>query len=151
MLAAVVVVIAVVATLAAMGIGARRERDAAQNLGEARGFYRLESLACGKARRREIVGDGDQLVRIGALIAAAADRRRDGPDRGGAVLVDAAGKVAQAVGGRRPWQPGRRVVAGGIVINRVGRAQPQSGLQDVSHGPSAVVEDPFLQSRRGLR
>ena len=76
--------------------------------------------------RGQRVGDRDQLVRVGALVAAAAHGRGDGPDRGRAVRVDPAGDVAQPVGGRRPRQAGRRVVAGRVAgtVYGVPRSRP---------------------------
>ena len=98
--------------LAALG-AAGRERDAAQHLGKARRSQRAEALARRKGGGRHVVGDRHQLVGVGALVAVSADRRGDAPDGDGAVAVEAAGDVAQAVGGGRPWLAGRRIGAGG--------------------------------------
>ena len=84
----------------------RRERHAAEHLAGAGGTDGLERLAAGRGRRQPI-GDRHELVRVGALVAAAAHRRGDRPDRRGAVAVDAARDVAQAVGRRRPRQARR--------------------------------------------
>src|ERR1700750_500389 len=88
--------------------GARGEGHAADDLVIARGDDGGELLARGERGRTELVGDRDELIRVRALVAAAADRRGDRPDRDGPVLADLTGDVPQAVGGRRPRQAGYR-------------------------------------------
>src|ERR1017187_1167699 len=92
------------------GPRSRRERHAAQHLSEPGGPFRRKTLRTRRGRC-QLVGDGDQLVGVGALVAIAADGRGDGPDPNRAVGVDPAGDVPQAIGGRGPRQAGRRVVA----------------------------------------
>jgi hypothetical protein len=48
--------------------GARRERNASEDLGEGRRSDRHEAFVCWKAGRHQGVGDHDQLVRIGAAM-----------------------------------------------------------------------------------
>src|ERR1700727_134611 len=79
--------------------GVRGERDAAERLAEVGRPHRLESIVA-RCHRRRTVGDLDQLVGVSALITAAADGRRDRPDRHRPVAAHATGYVAQPVGSR---------------------------------------------------
>ena len=83
-------------------IGSRRERNSTEDFAKARRANGRETLSGGKAGRRQIVGDHHQLVRISALVAVSADGRGDGPDRRGAIAIDATDDVTQAIGGGRP-------------------------------------------------
>jgi hypothetical protein len=130
----------------------RREGDAAQDFGEAGGFDRPEMFAGGKTCRRQTVGDHRKPIGIGALIAAAAHRRGDGPDRCCAVTMNLASDVTKTVRRRRPWKARRGILARRISGDRVRRSQVQPRLQDIGEFPFAgvVVENPFLQASRGL-
>src|ERR1700722_14571692 len=75
----------------------RRERDAAEHLGEARRLDGGEAFACRKANRRQVIGDRNQLVRVGALVTTAADGRGNGPDRHRAVAIHPAGQIAKPI------------------------------------------------------
>ena len=70
-----------------------------------------------------------------------------------AVAVDEAGDVADAVGCGRPGQVGGGVVAGGVVVDGVGNAEFEAGLEHVGEAPGlgGGVEDPLLQACGGLR
>ena len=52
----------------------------------------------GRAGVGEAIVDDDEAVGIRACVAVAADSGGDGPDRGGAITVDAAFDIAQAIG-----------------------------------------------------
>ena len=100
----------------------------------------------------QVVDDGHESVGIGAGVTAAADGGGDGPDGHGAVEIDRAGEVAQAVGGGRPGIAGGGVGAGGIAGNGVCRADVEAAGERVGQFPLAGggVEDPLLEAGEGL-
>src|SRR5579862_2154613 len=81
---------------------------AAQNLSEGGGFEHGESLSGWKSRGGQSIRYRDQLVRIGALVAAAADSGGDSIYRRRSVAVHNTGNVAEPVGGWRPRESVRR-------------------------------------------
>ena len=81
-----------------VAVSSRSERNSAQNFAEARGPDGRKALTRGSAGCCQIIGDHNQLVRVGALIAVSADGRGDGPDRRGAIAIDATDDVAKAIG-----------------------------------------------------
>jgi hypothetical protein len=57
-------------------VGSRPQCNATQDFGKTRRLQRAEALVGRSSPRREPVGNCDQLVRIGALVSAAADGAR---------------------------------------------------------------------------
>src|ERR1700729_364499 len=92
LLAAAVGVLGEAATLvvaALLGARSRRERDAAQHFAAGGRPYRAEALRGWGRGGSQLIGDHHQLVRVCTLVAVAADRRGDRPDRCCPVGVDA--------------------------------------------------------------
>ena len=85
----------------------------------------------GRVGVREAIVDGHETVGISAGIAVAADGGGDGPDGDGAITVDAALDVAQAIGCGRPGKIGRSVVASRVAVHGVGHAELQTVAQRV--------------------
>jgi hypothetical protein len=132
-----------------------REGDAAEDFGEF-GFADDGELLRGRLGGvgvGQIVGDGYEAVGVCALIAVAADSGGDAVDCGFAVLVDAAGDVADAVGRGRPGKFSGGIVAGGVIVDGVGNAEFKAGLECVGKVPGLGrgVEDPLLDAGGGLR
>src|SRR5262249_47328778 len=81
-----------------VAIGSGSEGDSAEHFAVAGVAGCGEALGVREGGGVECVCDGDELVGVSALVAVAADRRGDRPDRGGAVVVDAPCEVAESVG-----------------------------------------------------
>src|ERR1700679_2601294 len=107
------------------------ERDAAEDFGET-GFTddgEFFASCFGGVGVVDVVDDGDKAVGIGSLISATADGRGDAVEGDVAEDVDGAGEVADAVGCGRPGQVGHGVIAGWVVVDCVGDAELEAGLQ----------------------
>jgi hypothetical protein len=100
----------------------------------------------------QVVDDGYEFVGIGAGVTTAAGGGGDGPDGHGAVEVDRAREIAQAVGGGSPGPAGGAVGAGGIAGNGVWRADVEAASDGVGQFPLAGggVEDPLFEPGKGL-
>src|ERR1700759_2382891 len=118
----VIVVMMIMSVGELIAIGSWRERNAAEDFAKARRVNRDEVFARGKAGCGHLIGDHDQLVRIGTLVAVATDGRSDSPDRGSSVVIDATRDVPKAVSGGRPWKTGRGILTSRIVLHRIGHA-----------------------------
>ena len=91
-------------------------------------------------RWRSVIRDRDQLVRIGALVAAPADGGGDRVNRRGPVAIHDARDIAEAVGGRRPRKirpAGSGIVSRGITRHVVRYAEVQAVRQSVGELPLA--------------
>jgi hypothetical protein len=132
--------------------GSRCKRDAAENFAEAGAAQRDELLVDGQGCALQVVGDDHEFVGIGAGVTTAAGGRRDGPDGHGAIEVDGAGEVAQAVGGGSPGLARGAVGAGWIAGNGVWCADVEAAGKGVGQFPLAGggVERPLFESGKGL-
>jgi hypothetical protein len=74
MTSVVVPIVGMMSIVVITAAGSRSERDAAEHFSKARRLQRDEALAGRKACRRHVIGNRDQPVRIGALVAAPAHR-----------------------------------------------------------------------------
>ena len=106
--------------------------------------YELVEVAVGRWRcGADLVGDFDQLVGVGAVVAVLADRGRDRVNCGGTVAAVDADHVATS--------SGRGLDRGGIVRDAIGQTQIKSVLDHVLKLPGLATtrrrgEDPFLQA-----
>src|SRR5580704_5310899 len=130
-----------------------REGDASQDLAEAGALQCHETFRGRKSGGAQLIRDRDQLVRIGALIAASADGGGDRVDGRGSVQIHGAGDVAEAVGSGRPRKSGACgsvVEPGRITRDGVRCAEFQPVRQGVGKLPLRSVKNPFLESSRGV-
>ena len=121
------------------GERARGEGDAPEHLAIASGPHHREVLLGGTRRVgvRQVVRDDDQLVGIGALVAARADGGRDRPQGDRAVGVDAASEIPTSSGGG--VEAGRVDLAVRPVGHAVGLAEMQTVLENIRQGPRLRV------------
>src|SRR5260370_27857796 len=148
----ITVVVVVIAVVVVMTGG--RKGNAAEDLSELSFADDAELLfgGFGGVSVGQVVGDGYEAVGVCALVAVATDSGGDAIEGDLAVMADGAGDVADAVGCGRPGQIGDRVVTGGVVVDGVGNAEFETGLQDVGEAPGfgGGVEGPRLNSGVGL-
>src|ERR1700743_2809842 len=81
-------------------VGSWRKRNATEDFAKKRPLNCREAFVGRTAGRGQTVGDHDQLIRIGALIAVAADRRGDPPYCCGTIVVDASHDVPKTISSR---------------------------------------------------
>jgi hypothetical protein len=100
-----------------------------------------EHLARGERHRGELVGDVDDFVGIGSLIARCADGGGDAVNRHRAIGIDDAGDIAQPV---------RR--SGEIISHSVIHPQPEAVLKGIIEHPlsGCIVEAPLLEPGGGV-
>src|SRR5262249_46678889 len=140
-LVVMILVALLLVVITAARLRARRERHTAQHLSVLCRTKDLEGLEGGQRLGVQTISDHHELVRICALIAARADRRGNGPDGDGTVLVSPARQIAQTVGGwigvrRRARRRG----------HCVGNAQIQTLLERVDQIPLLSIKHPFFQA-----
>src|SRR5579863_3892735 len=114
------------------------ERNTTQRLAESGSAQGAELLVrrAGGSCVAQRVGDSNQPVGIGACVAVAAHRGGNSPDGHGAVVVHAAGKIAQTVCCRRPWESCDSVNVGRKPSHRIRRAKIEAILQRVGKFPA---------------